>query len=692
MKNLFLAVMILFFGILLFGSAQVLAQERPPTKEELEKMMQELDPEAREMMKKMGIGVPDLNKLGTAMSGSFDGSVEESVFPKKDEVRIAAAKKTVLKGADLAPYLAKVHSAVSSKMGSEASNNASELFGMAGSPAEGAQIANGLWMFGSTAYAILVLGNTLQSDPNNPDYLNNYAAFLTMAGAEEAALPILKHLNTNYPKNSTVLNNMAQAWFGLGDIPEAEAYIDSALMLYPGHSQANLTKSVIEEKKGNKTEAAKALKESIKSGYSPEKEEKIKELGHQVTGKDITWTTELNEDPLGFGHMNWPDYPMNVQESEYFEGEWEAYRAEITKLSARYQQQFALAQNEYAIKIQERAMEMLNPQSNLHLPKKQMVFSSKIAAKMEYYDQENPDLELQRYEEQLANRDKLEEMLREIEDRHGLIYREAMKNIRDGEGSTDADRKAYCQIKDNLNNNLLRESNTLLRDENKKWIDYWRFAMSRRLNYLQYTLWPEEFELEKLRAMITWLGMISGQEVRFASPCEVPEEEEELGLVSGKLGDFYDMTCKEKSEMNLIIGSVTIECNKMTTQLDSKFFKYTVKENMDTDQIIQGSVEIGLDWDLAKASELGPVKAELKGELYGFVEFDGNGVTDIGVKAGAKVAVGSNFISEDTNKATLGFVDDKSVTLIGAEARWGWNSGPSMEGKGILQGMTTKIN
>ncbi len=37
-----------------------------------------------------------------------------------------------------------------------------------------------------------------------------------------------------------------------------------------------------------------------------------------------------------------------------------------------------------------------------------------------------------------------------------------------------------------------------------------------------------------------------------------------------------------------------------------------MQENMHTDQIIQGSAEFGSDFDLAKPSELGPVKAELK--------------------------------------------------------------------------------
>jgi len=55
----------------------------------------------------------------------------------------------------------------------------------------------------------------------------------------------------------------------------------------------------------------------------------------------------------------------------------------------------------------------------------------------------------------------------------------------------------------------------------------------------------------------------------------------------------------------------------------------------------------------------GPVKAELKAGGSAFIEFDNEGITDAGVKA-----------------------------RIGAEARWGWNSGGSIAGKALLKGLS----
>lgn len=688
MKNLTLAALIIFSGLFLVDPVKVSAQEKPPTKEELKKMMEELDPEELEMMKKMGIDVSDLIKF--EQSG-IDDDVEGENFPKRDEERISIAKRTSIRGAELTPYLAKVHAAVSSKIGSEAVSDAKELFDLAGSAAEGAQIANGLWMFGSTAYAILVLGNAVQAEPNNPDYLNNYAAFLTMAGGEESALPILKYLNSNYPKNSTVLNNMAQAWFGLGDIPVAEAYLDSTLALYPGHSQANLTKSIIEEKKGNKTAAALAMKESIKSGYSAEKEKKIKDFGHKITPNDLTFYPPLNEDPLGLGNMNWPEFPENVDESDFLEREWNDYKENIrVKMDPIQEKMDAL------VEVLEEEME--NPMKKMRNGEGaivHLVFAPKYQALRNYYEEENKDLAYQKYSDVVEAQDELQEQVYLLEEAYGKELEQLVETMGDriGEGSSKEDMEEYCSEENEIKSDFLLEINTLLENENAKIIDYWRKTLSQQMNHNRFSLMPEEFEFEKLKSQAMWLAMISEQEVRFASPCVTGyEEDDEEDQEFGELADFYDMTCKDKSVLNLVIGKITVECNKMTTELDSKFFKYKVKENMDTDQVIKGAVEIGLDIDLAKASEFGPVKAEVKGELYGFVEFDDKGVTDVGIKAGAKATVGSNMVSDDIVKGSLGFADDASITLIGAEARWGWNSGPSLEGKSILQGLSAVKN
>ncbi|RPA70396.1 hypothetical protein EF405_03760 [Cyclobacteriaceae bacterium YHN15] len=670
--------------VLFLRPYEVLAQKKPTNKTELENMMEELDPEEIEMVKKMGIKFPDMSM----MSGDFDDSDEAKwQIPSRDESRILMAKKVSLNQAELPAYLKNVHSSIAAKLGAARTSSANEMMANTPNVGEKAHLANGLWMFGMPDYAILVLGNAVQSAPQNPDYLNNYAAFLTMAGAEEAALPILRSLNSRYPKNSTVLNNLAQAWFGLGDLPTAEAYLDSAIRLYAYHSQANLTKGIIEEKKGNRTAAAEAFKKSLKSGYNPDKEEKIRELGQKVTPNDLTWQPPMNEDPMGLVHMNWPKYPQNVFESEALEKEWEAYRSEINAQAAEISQM----NDELTGSFLESAMNdplarMTGGRMDGGGPITQLVFAPKAQALRRYYEENDERFENQKYEELLEEINARPEMLyymeKEVEQQITELDERFKGRI--GEGASDADRQAYCEAWNEIQSAYLRKVNTYLEEGNANWIDYHRKKLSREMNYNQFSLLPVEFEMKVLSSKAFWLGLIGNQEVEFVSPIKFCEYEESPGKTSGKLADFYDLNCKEKSTLNLVVGSITLECNKMTTELDSKFLKFKIRENMDTNEIIQGAVEIGFDVDLAEPSKLGPVKAELKGELSGFIEFNGEGITDVGVKAGAKATFGTNLGDITDNKASLGFSDDPSLTLIGTEAHWGWNSGPSLKGKSIL--------
>jgi hypothetical protein len=199
----------------------------------------------------------------------------------------------------------------------------------------------------------------------------------------------------------------------------------------------------------------------------------------------------------------------------------------------------------------------------------------------------------------------------------------------------------------------------------------------RRINeqtyYKQYMLDDSAFEMEKLKAKDAFLSLLLNLEQEPIQFTCKDEEEEVKGR--GKLPDFDDIHCDYKSELNMpMIGSFRMECNKMTTHLGGGPLSLELKENLDTNEVIRGTVEVGYSKKLGGVSVNGgegPLSAELEGSVGGFVEFDNNGVTDVGVKAGAEVKVGS----------------DISGTVTGAEARYGWNSGGSLKGKGLLEGI-----
>ena len=689
--------LVIFSAVSPIGIAQKkpVKQEETPSKEELEQMMKEMkeamedmDPESREMMKQMGITMPDMKNLEFAVSGNYE---ESGPIPKRDEARIQKAVQTKVTDTNLPGYIQSVTRAVKDKVGPTATNDAKEIYQFSKAKGGGAQVANGLWIFGANLPAVLVLGNALLENPADADNLNNYAAFLIMTGAGEAALPILMYLNRKYPKNSTILNNIGQAWFDLGDLDKANVYFDSTLVLYPGHSQANFTKSLIQEQKGDKSGALSSMKRSIRTGYSMTKESRINGFNYKLRGTDIDWNPPFPEDPLGFGQMNWPRYPQSVEECIALEKEWEMFRGAIREKLAVAEQKYETAEKKFTETMDdpEKLMKSLM-KTNLKLQKSSMPFASKAKAKLEYYNENDDKLELQKYENQLHGHDELEENIRMIDNEHEKKLKEIEATLgkKIGEGSTRADMEAYCAAVNKSRDNYLQSVNRVLEEANARSIKYWRETMSLRLNYYQYAMPEETYEMEKYRAQMMWLTLIGGQEVRFQSKCTYAGMEEQEKPKAKKLADFYDMNCKQKSVMNLGIGSVTIECNKMTTELDAGFLKYSQRENMDNGTIIRGTVEIGKDFGIGKGFAAGPVKAELKAGAGAFIEFDSEGITDAGVKGGIGVEVGSNIVSEATQKETG--AEDQGTTAFGAEARWGWNSGGSVAGKGLLSGLVIK--
>ena len=187
--------------------------------------------------------------------------------------------------------------------------------------------AAGLWMLGRAELAIYVMGKACGDNPQNTDNLNNYASMLSMSGGEQLSIPLLNYVNNQFPKNSTVLNNIGQAWFGLGDIDKANSYLDSAIRLYAYHPQANYTKSFIEESKGHTTAATEAAIRSMKKGFSPKKHDRLNKLGYKLKSNDLNWNRPLPADALGLEKFKWPEYPQNVAQSEILEKEWDVFGA-----------------------------------------------------------------------------------------------------------------------------------------------------------------------------------------------------------------------------------------------------------------------------------------------------------------------------------------------------------------------------
>ena len=674
----------LLVSILMLTMASTFAQtkprqksaEQPPTQKEMEGMMKEMkdamdemSPEDKKEMEKMGIKMPDIKNIQKNVSGISDAQLkkayedENRIVPQKDAARINTALAVKLSNAEIGAYINKTHLAVLGKSSSATREKGAEIVQQTIKlKSSAANTAVGLWLDGKPTLALYLMGEACKADPANTNNLNNYASFLTMCGAEQIALPILNNLNKRYPKNSTILNNITQAWLGLGDLVRAEKYADSTIRIYAYHPQANMAKCLIEESKGNIPAAIEAAKKSISKSFSNEKENKLKKLGYDLKSDDFNWDRPMPQDALGLGKFTWPEYPLDVEQNKMLEKEWNDFKNDcqqkINELKIKQQK----AEQEYLTQSGLRTQHVIQASQKGQYAQLMPGYAAKAIKKLgPGVNDVNGNMsfvfakELDPVVKALTAAAGHENILGEKQELLDKKYEDQV-----GEGKANP-LEAICKDENAIRAEFLKAANGGLQDAYKTYLDYTRKRTSDLLYYCQYTMWPDQFELAKVNAQLAWLTQIKDQRVYFkdkSSWCTTATK-------NGKpveLGNFDDMHCEYISTMNLGIYKITSSCSNLTGEFDFGGVKIDMTDNVESGRF-SGSAMVG-----ASKSVEGPAGAELEASIAALVEWDNSGITDVGAIAGLEASV-------------------ESVTVAGADVKVTVNSGVSTSGKGILQGI-----
>ncbi|MEI8205052.1 MAG: hypothetical protein WCH34_18685, partial [Bacteroidota bacterium] len=252
MKHLLLFSLVLYMGVA-FSQTQPISNTKPSARKEMDAAMKEIQkamdamsPAEKKMMESMGVKIPSTKNLPDASAKQMSDAAEEDekVIPSKKTDLIAHLPKKILSVSELDAYLKTTNASVAAKIKPKSKELAEKVMQQfKNDPYYGFMIAssaNGMWMMGLKEPSVYLMGEATKVLPNADNY-NNYAAYLTMTGAGHMAIPILQKLNSLHPKNSTVLNNLGEAWLQLGDENKAGSYLDSAIMVYACHPQANFT-------------------------------------------------------------------------------------------------------------------------------------------------------------------------------------------------------------------------------------------------------------------------------------------------------------------------------------------------------------------------------------------------------------------------------------------------------------------
>lgn len=714
---------ILTFATSLIISAAAFSQK--PSKEQMKKdkeafakaqkqlneTLSKMSPEARKqydsMMNAFGAGQAMQNASSQVNTNTPKGTagmaVSKGSVPGKNTLKInaiAATPSIAGMGSFIKNVNSKALSALTPIAKQEGKNIYEALKAAKVNTTQIGQTANLFWIMGQTQTALYIMAQACADDPGNTDNLNNYASMLHTLDAPQLAIPILINLNARFKNNSTILNNLGQAWFALGEVDKADKYLDTAIRIAAYHPQANFTKCLIAESKGNKTAAIAYARAAMKGGYSKAKEEKLKQLGYTPTAddmSDIPGYKNKPKDMLNLAGFQPPPFPRNIQESEALEPVWKSYKAEIENRIRPLEKQ-AQEYNKQLVKSTEdrikRGMEMMdrakaNPGSVSQAEAMALSDAPVFAAKIMY--KQKPVLE-----NIVRKRNALIQKLQQFYKGEGAALENKYKkeiepinkkyNESAGEGQSGALTAELCRQRVKLTNEFLAAYNVKLEELFHEYLGIEKQYFNEMAYTNLYTTYPEAINVLNAGLKSNWLRDLQAISFNFksikmidcADPIDAPGK--------GKLQEFVDPRCNINSEFSQSLGvynlgfSIKITCNEMSTSFNALALGLTVKQDMthaDFIQSIKGyTATIGAKG--GTKAEMGPLEVSAKAGAVVDIELDKNfNVEDVTVKAGAEAE--ATFSDKD-------FGTDHGVgASAGMEGKISLNSGQgSISGTGIL--------
>jgi len=692
-KKILTILVLILIGSVGFAQQKPKPKDKPPTQKEIDEMMREaqkemegLSEEEKKMMEDMGVKMPDLKNIPKFTDQQIQevAYAGEFFIPKKDLARIALVNKKIFSSSELTTHVkntaAKVESRMDAKkltVGKQAYTDIKTRYKDSGAVATA---ASGYWMLGVLQPAIYLMGRACQDDPTNPDHLNNYAAFLSMARAEELALPILLSLNKDYPKNSTIMNNIGHAWLGLGDVALAEKYLDSTIMIFPNHSQANYTKGLVKNAQGNTTAATTAMKRSIKRAYSDSKKSMLNDLGYKLNNSDMDWNLRMPQEALLLSTIEWPDYPKTAQQSELQQSEWDAYQNKLNNQASEFLAQHGKKFTEDAAQQNiQAALQNKNTGQYWLAPKAFNMLEYTLSAKSGAVSKlKEKEIELEAVAKKVA----------ELEDKRdrelALVHQEFKSQMGEGKPNPFG---AYCAKLTAAQNGFLNSANPILEKAYKGYIESYQKMVNEKVYYQQFMFSETDMEGIKLYEKARWVTVLANHPVRFETPnhgvCRTQSENHIVN--SSALAEFNDLHCNNIISFDIVIAKWRKACDKSTYDIGVGPIKFNMDYNDWKEEIIRGSVEVGISKSIGTSS--GPLKAELEANIGGFVEFDNTGLTDVGIIAGAEVKAGVGVdVPIKYDGEILGMKTEIEYDAgigrelsVGVNTRMGWNSGGSVK-------------
>lgn len=526
------------------------------------------------------------------------------------------------------------------------------------SPAALGNVAVGLWMTGRLQVALQLMGQAVAADPANTDNQCNYAAMLTMSGGASQAVPALEQLARKFPANPTVLNNLGQAYYLAGDEEKSEKALGRALAVAPGHSQAAATQSEIAEHKGDTAKAVALAKQAVQGSISQEKLNHLRKLKYKLTLEDMKSSRPGDPDPLGLKNFVLPPFPTTAVEENRTHREWAAFNQEIQTRSEALQKQLNALQAPLIAAANAKALAALekirggNPGEAGETKPAEPVrpFARKAKLMLDLLNKDGgAKFRLKQAKDALDAFILKNQQLVDVEYRaeFGKLDRRQANQVGEGQAND-----SFCDQFVSLADKYLAKWSDGREALQRAYLRELRLKLSEELYWQQWLQPRDEFRLTVIKAQIEWLAALQTTGIRTDGYIGIQVDESCLKQKQQprgvKLANFNDVHCQYHSELNLGIGTIVTDCDKMVSTLGVGPVKLGLDQDMGQgtdfrDSFVKCTVEISAGKSVG--ANVGPVNVEVGAEAGVGVEIGRNGVEDVYVRGqvGAEVmdAVGT---------------------------------------------------
>lgn len=654
---------VLFIALLLVGN--IAAQTKNPTnnkevQDRMKQAQQQLDkltPEQKKMMQQMGFSteVPSMPKgitdeqVSVAMGGDN--------VPKKNMTLINAIPKITLTAATLPPYIKSLNEYIDKGISGVAKQAGQNIYtayknNKFSTEAIG-NVALGIWTTGQLELAVVIMGKACTDNVTDADLLSNFAAMLSMSGAPHKAIPLLEYLNKQYPDNTTILNNLGQAWFYLGETDKANANLDKVVKAFAYHPQANYTQCLIQESKGNKAQAIEKMKNSLAYSYSLDKVNKLRKLGYKIKGSDMRIPFRPDPNPLGLQNFVRPEVPTSYEDELELAADWDAFQKQVNDKSISLAKDLIPYQQANAQKA-EQAYQKFNNKSakEISTMKSGLVTPDNIYRKQAEINlgEMNKDGGIGfRLRKAKAIIDSLRKdfAVKDLPQRKKIEKENSIKAEQESELAKKGENIGFdnCKVQKIYSEWVYATYNKPLEDAYKNYLHQLRLKISEELYWKQSTQDNATFEATKIAAKKEWLDAFGSTRylpTKIYGDCS-PQPKKEGRY---KLTDFDETHCSYVSTLDFGAFKRIDECGWSRLVFDAGKlngdFKFYMDNNGNT-RFVKGTLEATVI-NAGGSVKKGPIQIGANVKAGMGVEFTSRGVEDVYVTGKASVEVKSNII------------------------------------------------